>query len=277
MSTTHLRPIGRANSLQTFPAFTLIELLVVLAIIFLLAAILFPVFNRVREKARQSTCESNLKQIGIAFAQYVQDNDDYYPMTAYDGSVTSTPSIWPDIIEPYLKSQAIFRCPDEPLKAGFRGRAYPVSYGYNTYFGRASQMKALTNAGILAYTSTTTPRALHAASLVVPSGTLFMSDSNASALTNVAPADWPVSSTGAPREEISDWKGIADMSQVTIGTPSSITGGSFLSAPLQRHSDMSNFLFADFHAKSKPVTQVWVNTSFSASSPCFQPHLGCPN
>src|SRR5687767_15572732 len=66
---------------RTKSAFTLIELLVVIAIIALLAAILFPVFARARENARRSSCANNLKQIGLGFAQYNQDNDGKFPMT----------------------------------------------------------------------------------------------------------------------------------------------------------------------------------------------------
>jgi len=65
--------------------FTLIELLVVIAIIAILAAILFPVFAKAREKARQSTCLSNARNIGLALMQYIQDNDEYIPFFVEDG------------------------------------------------------------------------------------------------------------------------------------------------------------------------------------------------
>jgi len=93
-------------------AFTLIELLVVIAIISILASILFPVFARARENARRTSCASNLKQIGLGVMQYVQDYDEYYPQaTRYLVGESGSTIPWFDLIDPYVKSYQVFRCP----------------------------------------------------------------------------------------------------------------------------------------------------------------------
>ena len=95
--------------------FTLIELLVVIAIIAILAAILFPVFARAREKARQTSCLSNLKQIGLAVMMYAQDYDECYPepYTPF----TNWP-LWQDTIQPYMKNTQLLICPRRAERTG---------------------------------------------------------------------------------------------------------------------------------------------------------------
>ncbi len=96
--------------------FTLIELLVVIAIIAILAAILFPVFAKAREKARQTSCLSNQRQIATAVTMYAQDYDETYPMNIYLAGTT----VWSfyDVLEPYMKNQQILVCPSEQKRIG---------------------------------------------------------------------------------------------------------------------------------------------------------------
>jgi prepilin-type N-terminal cleavage/methylation domain-containing protein len=90
-------------------AFTLIELLVVVAIIGILASILFPVFSRARENARRASCGSNLRQLGLAIMQYTQDYDEHYPKSSATGS-----NYWTWIIWPYIHNSQVFLCPSAP-------------------------------------------------------------------------------------------------------------------------------------------------------------------
>ncbi|MBU0611205.1 MAG: DUF1559 domain-containing protein [Armatimonadetes bacterium] len=106
--------------------FTLIELLVVIAIIAILAAILFPVFARAREKARQTTCLSNMKQLGMAVNMYAQDYDELLPTEDYayvgDGNDPGDGS-WRGVIMPYCKNSQLFFCPSKkPAAPLFDGR-----------------------------------------------------------------------------------------------------------------------------------------------------------
>lgn len=128
--------------------FTLIELLVVIAIIAILAAILFPVFARARENARRSSCQSNLKQVGLGIAQYTQDYDETFPRQDNVGvqnfGTLAPHRSWAIAIQPYLKSYQIFKCPSAVELGGVNApnAATPIpsvnSYFYSEVFnGRA--------------------------------------------------------------------------------------------------------------------------------------------
>jgi prepilin-type N-terminal cleavage/methylation domain-containing protein/prepilin-type processing-associated H-X9-DG protein len=109
--------------------FTLIELLVVIAIIAILAAILFPVFAKAREKARQSSCLSNVKQMIIGVMSYAQDYDEKLPFDGTFAGVGAYPvaPYWDQIILPYIKNTQIFRCPS--VAVGTRNYRYNAVRG----------------------------------------------------------------------------------------------------------------------------------------------------
>ncbi|MES2460745.1 MAG: DUF1559 domain-containing protein [Armatimonadota bacterium] len=136
------------NELAKRPrGFTLIELLVVIAIIAILAAILFPVFAQAREKARQTACLSNFKQIGNALMMYTQDYDETMPFHSLgsgDWIVANynDPTIfagfnpprypWMYLIQPYLKNTQVFSCPNAPDNTG---AASPTALSRASYYG----------------------------------------------------------------------------------------------------------------------------------------------
>ena len=107
--------------IATRRAFTLIELLVVIAIIAILAAILLPVFQAVRENARRTACMSNLQQVSLAVIQYQQDNEEYFPLTERGGDMDDDHEYyWGDMLQPFLKSWDVLHCPDAAQAIQFK-------------------------------------------------------------------------------------------------------------------------------------------------------------
>lgn len=106
----------------TGKGFTLIELLVVIAIIAILAAILFPVFAKAREKAKQATCVSNVKQIMNGVSMYTQDYDEVFPSCANAWTANEPWVFWPSQLQPYIKNWNVYSCPGN--KQQWRGTAY---------------------------------------------------------------------------------------------------------------------------------------------------------
>lgn len=223
--------------------FTLIELLVVIAIIAILAAILLPVFARARENARKSNCQNNEKQILQAFMQYTQDFDESYPwshLTTWDNVNVG----WYQLIFPYIKSMAVFKCPSDPY-TGWTGNwvtdapAPPHIQDFHTSYGANWSM---TLNPWVNQPPVTLSRVNSTAN------TVLIADIGVRAMTNTPPYV-------APDANQNNLKGA---SWILVDPGISPQGGwaeqpassnADWSAPLARHLDFVNVGFADGHVK----------------------------
>lgn len=127
--------------------FTLVELLTVIGVIAVLAAIVLPVFTKVRDKERQTACFSNMRQLGLALMQYDQDYDGHKPASGAQ-SVLLTNQQWAGLLYAHLKSPKLLHCPSDPNNnqqwPGRKTTAYAVSYAINLNFTFATHDAALT-------------------------------------------------------------------------------------------------------------------------------------
>jgi prepilin-type N-terminal cleavage/methylation domain-containing protein/prepilin-type processing-associated H-X9-DG protein len=235
------RPARRMSQASTSVAFTLIELLVVIAIISILAGILFPVFAKAREKARQISCLSNQKQLALAFMQYSDDNDDMMPNAASGpggaglyggwmyystfGNGTGTPAVYDATkggLYPYVKNTQVYTCPDDAA-----GQRSGDSYAIN---------------GCLDYPGTQT--------------------------SPPAPATTPNPRVGKPLATFDNTSGMMLLAEEDATDPNRTSGStndaylSFFSPDTvsDRHTDGSNVVFLDGHAKYSKFPVAHSNT-----------------
>jgi prepilin-type N-terminal cleavage/methylation domain-containing protein/prepilin-type processing-associated H-X9-DG protein len=257
--------IGRDATLRSKRqiGFTLIELLVVIAIIAILAAILFPVFAQAREKARQTSCLSNTKQMGLAVMMYIQDYDEGYPL--FSSSAPMTPrQRWPDRLYAYIKNTGIFLCPSAPTDQARKNFAHtwnpalggytpgsPVygGYGYNYQYFSNSRF---CDAGIAC--ATFQARLTHPAETVVIADTQGVRN-DAGQMAEVGGTgdyvvDPPLPSAQGSRPGAPGVGFYATPPRCGSGTPN--TPGQFgcRSTPAERHVGLVNITFADGHAKA---------------------------
>jgi prepilin-type N-terminal cleavage/methylation domain-containing protein/prepilin-type processing-associated H-X9-DG protein len=227
------------NQLLRTKGFTLIELLVVVAIIAVLAAILFPVFARARENARRASCMSNLKQMGLGLMMYVQDYDETFPATGfYEPSLTT----WIHLIQPYVKNEQVFRCPSSPVAGDLSRAPENGEYGINFWIAQNPPESASYNTRIK-LAAVISPATIY---MLADSGADYFNDSTA---LTPATASLYVPGTGAVGRNC----GVFNDGTHNVYYPDCQSG---------RHFGGVNIAFADGHVKwvqSRTVVQEALN------------------
>ena len=237
------------NSKNRSSAFTLIELLVVIAIIAILAAILFPVFARARENARRSSCQSNLKQIGLGIMQYTQDYDEKLLAARNDGIYVNCP--WMVQIQPYVKSYQLFVCPSNTSgrisqnTAGHEAQGVPTGGMPVSYIANGGLDDVGQFGGRRPFTWYGTLR----------------SPTSLAEINSVATTLLVVEQSGDQTEEF-------------CYDPTKFTGGGSPQRQFTNHLTTTNYLFCDGHVKSmKPTAtatttlNMWTNSNQTDGTP----------
>ena len=225
---------------ETF-GFTLIELLIVIAIIAILAAILFPVFQKARARAYRATCQSNLKQMGLAVMLYTQDNDETlmpgHPLAAPNPDGGGNYGGWAGPVYPYLRSPQVFLCPTDPRTPQTTGG---VTFNPLTYFANINLSAGADPAG------------LPQSALTAPSATVLLAEATGGGLAvSAAPLSDPDESLSTFANQF-----------VSVSAPGA-----------NRHEGGRDFLLADGHVRWLRPEAVSTGTPGMAASP---EHLAPP-
>jgi len=208
--------------------FTLIELLVVIAIIAILAAILFPVFAKAREKARQGSCLSNMKQMGLACMQYAQDYDEKYPATYRWANNNTWRFLWVDLVQPYVNNYQLFVCPSGSFTV----------YDYRPNLVTANNVLIYPNPLVCSYAMPDMSVDINNVAIApVPRSPMANVQDPAGTFMIVDSLGWEILGDGTSGHRLLDQ---TDLSSIN---------GSYVA---KRHNDGFNVCFADGHAKFVP-------------------------
>jgi len=226
-----------------------------------LAAILFPVFARAREQARKASCQSNLKQIGLSIAMYVQDYDETYPMAYMQysapnrdwyGNDDNNAAYWFTIMQPYVKNKQLYICPTAGEIQTTSGRQYSGGYGWNicgTKYTGASDGSGNGFGYQPAQPETPTEGFLKLAQVQEAANTVIIADPPSNGYSSNGRYFYP---SGGHYNYIPVLHG---------GKVGPFTGHGSAGTTLSSHEGGGNYLFADGHVKYLSASAAWSNNS----------------